>query len=58
MRVILENLASIIVLLIIAVIVAAIVIKMIKDKKQGKPSCNCGCSGCPNSGICHSDQNK
>ncbi len=53
MSFILENLASIIILAVVAAIVAAIVIKMIKDKKQGKSSCGCGCSGCPNSGNCH-----
>lgn len=53
---ILENLASIIVLIVVAVIVGAVVVKMIKDKKAGKSSCSCGCKGCPNSGNCHGHQ--
>ncbi|MBQ8622881.1 MAG: FeoB-associated Cys-rich membrane protein [Oscillospiraceae bacterium] len=48
-----ENLTSIIVLLVVAVILFAIIFKMVKDKKQGKSSCGCGCKGCPNSGNCH-----
>lgn len=43
--------------LVIGVIVAAavvlIVLKMARDKKKGRTSCGCGCSGCPSAGICH-----
>lgn len=48
-----ENIGTIIVLAVLAVIVCAIVIKMIKDKKNGKNSCGCGCENCPSSGMCH-----
>lgn len=54
MSFIIENLASIIVLLIVAAIVTLVIIKMVRDKKRGKHSCSCGCSGCPNSQSCHS----
>ncbi len=47
------NLGTIIVSLILILIVAAIVAKMLKDKKAGKSSCGCGCSGCAMSETCH-----
>lgn len=51
-----QNLATIIVLLIVVLVVALVVIKMIKDKKAGKKSCNCGCGGCPMKDTCHSNK--
>ena len=42
---------TILVAVILAAIVAAIIYKLVKDKKQGKSSCSCGC--CPNSSRCH-----
>lgn len=49
-----QNLATIIVLLIVVLVVTLIIIKLIKDKKAGKKSCNCGCGGCPMRDTCHS----
>ncbi|MEF9939884.1 MAG: FeoB-associated Cys-rich membrane protein [Clostridium sp.] len=51
-----NNLSTIIVGILVAALLLAVVIKMIKDKKQGKSSCGCHCSGCPGAGTCHSDQ--
>ena len=50
-----ENLSTIIIGLIILAVVVGIVVKMIKDKKNGKTACNCGCGceNCPSAGICH-----
>lgn len=50
------NLPTIIVAAIIAVIVIAIIVNLIRKRKKGISSCSCGgsCSGCANSGICHS----
>lgn len=48
-----DNLATIIIGLILFVIIAAIVIKLIKDRRNGKSSCGCGCENCPSSGMCH-----
>ena len=45
------NLGNIVVSLILICIVTAIIVKMIKDKKQGKGSC--GCEHCPMHGKCH-----
>ena len=48
-----ENAGTIAVSLILATVVAAIIVKLRKDKRQGRSSCggNCGC--CPMSGSCH-----
>ena len=48
-----ENLATIIICVVLAAVVSLIVAKMIRDKKKGKTSCGCGCSGCAMSGSCH-----
>lgn len=48
-----KNLATIIVLLIVVAVLFLVVLKMIKDKRNGKKSCNCGCGGCPLSDTCH-----
>lgn len=50
------NLGSIIIALVLAVIIALIIIKMLKDKKNGKTSCGCGCSGCAMKDSCHSNK--
>ncbi|MBR2715488.1 MAG: FeoB-associated Cys-rich membrane protein [Ruminococcus sp.] len=50
-----QNIATIIVLLIVILVVGLVVFKMVKDKKAGKKSCNCGCGGCPMRDKCHSD---
>lgn len=48
-----ENAGTIIVSIALITLVTRIVIRLRKDKKQGKASCggNCGC--CPMSGSCH-----
>ena len=50
-----ENLPNIIIGAIVFGIFAAVVIKIIRDHKNHKTSCGCGCDGCPSSGICHRD---
>ncbi|MGN0447631.1 MAG: FeoB-associated Cys-rich membrane protein [Acutalibacteraceae bacterium] len=47
-----ENIGTIAVLAVIVLIIGAIIFKMRKDKKEGKSSCGCGCSGCPNESFC------
>jgi len=49
-----DNIATIIILAILALIVSLIVIKMIKNKRNGVSSCGCGCSTCPMGGKCNS----
>lgn len=48
-----ENAGTIIVLLILIAILSAIVVKFIRDKKNGKGLCSCGCAGCPSKDTCH-----
>lgn len=50
---ILNNLASVIVLSVVAAVITLVIIKMVRDKRRGKPSCNCGCGGCPMKDTCH-----
>lgn len=47
--------SSIVVGLIIATFIALAIIKIVKDRKNGKHSCNYGgsCGGCPMAGQCH-----
>ncbi len=47
------NIGTIIVVLLVAAVVALAVWSMVRDKRKGKSSCGCGCSGCPMSGKCH-----
>jgi len=48
-----ENLATIVISGILILICYAIIAQQIKNKKNGKSSCGCGCSGCAMSSICH-----
>lgn len=48
-----ENIGTIVVSLILIAVVSLIVARMIKDKKQGKSSCGCGCENCAMHGKCH-----
>ncbi|MGM9551593.1 MAG: FeoB-associated Cys-rich membrane protein [Clostridia bacterium] len=47
-------LATIIISIILIALLTMIIYKQIKNKKEGKSSCGCGCSGCAMSDICHS----
>jgi len=47
------NLATILVGLAVVAILTAVTLHLVRQKKQGKSSCSCGCSGCPMSGSCH-----
>ena len=48
-----DNAGTILISLALVALAAGIVVKLRRDKKQGKSSCggNCGC--CPMSGSCH-----
>lgn len=45
---------TIVVAAIVGVIFTAIIVKGIINKKNGKSSCGCSCSGCANKEFCHS----
>ncbi|MBQ7411471.1 MAG: FeoB-associated Cys-rich membrane protein [Clostridia bacterium] len=48
-----NNIATIAISILLLAIVAGIIVRLVKNKKQGKSSCGCGCSNCAMSGICH-----
>lgn len=54
MEFIIQNIGTIVVILILVLIVGLVIRKMYKDKKEGK-ACACGnsCSGCAMRGTCH-----
>ena len=52
---IVQNLATIVVCAVLLLVTVLIVVKLVRDRKQGKGSCgaNCaGCAHCANSGCC------
>ena len=48
-----ENAGTIVVCIALIALVTGIVIRMRKDKKQGKSSCGGNCNCCPMGGACH-----
>lgn len=50
------NIGSILLLLILAGGVTALVVYLIKQKKQGKSSCSCGCQNCAMKCCCHQEK--
>ena len=48
-----ENTGTVIVSIVLIALVTGIIIRLRKDKKQGKTSCGGNCSCCPMSGSCH-----
>ncbi len=48
-----DNLATIVVAAILLAIVVLIIVKMVRDRRNGKNSCGCGCESCPSRGVCH-----
>ena len=48
-----NNIGTIAVCAFLVAALGAIAVKMIKDRKQGRSSCGCGCSGCAMQGKCH-----
>ena len=43
---------TVLVLAVLLVVVGLIVRGMVRDRKQGKSSCGCGCAGCAMHGSC------
>ena len=52
-----DNAGTIIVCLVLIGLVTGIILRLRKDKKQGKSSCGCNCGCCPMSGSCHKPGN-
>ncbi|MGN0721535.1 MAG: FeoB-associated Cys-rich membrane protein [Anaerovoracaceae bacterium] len=49
-----NNIGTIVIGAVVAAALAAAILRMIKNKKEGKSSCGCGssCTGCAMSGSC------
>ena len=48
-----ENLSTILVSAVLLAAVVAVILHLIRQRKQGKSSCGCGCSACALRGSCH-----
>ena len=54
-----QNLGTILVGAVVLAVVVSVLWKMVRDKKQGKSSCSCGCGGCSGcGGACHKPQSE
>lgn len=51
-----SNAGTLLVSAVLLVLVILAVLKMVRDRKQGKSTCSMGCGGCPMSGTCHKKQ--
>lgn len=51
-----ENIATIIICAVLIAVVAAIIVSMVKNRKNGKSACGCGCADCPMSASCHGEK--
>ena len=47
------NLGTIIVCAIVLLLVGGAFFSLLRNKRNGKSSCGCGCSGCSMRGVCH-----
>ena len=50
------NAGTLVVGLLVTCLIAGLLWKQIRDKKQGKSSCSCGCEGCALKDKCHPNQ--
>lgn len=48
-----ENMPTILGSIVILAVFISIIAKQIYNKKHNKGGCGAGCSGCPNSQLCH-----
>lgn len=53
-----NNIGNLIVCSILLVVMGAIIVRMVKNKKEGKTSCGCGCGSCAISDSCHAKKKK
>ena len=51
-----NNAGTLVVGLLVAGIAVGLVCKLVRDKRQGKSSCGCGCEGCALKDKCHPDK--
>ena len=51
-----EHIGTIAVGAAVACMLAALAVKLIRDKKNGKSGCACGCGGCAMRDTCHASK--
>lgn len=54
LKIILANLGTIIIFVCLAAVITGVVVYLVNNRKKGKTSCGCGCSGCALRDTCHS----
>ncbi|MDD6563484.1 MAG: FeoB-associated Cys-rich membrane protein [Clostridiales bacterium] len=50
---ILNNISTIIICFVLIAVVAAVIAYIVRNKRQGKTSCGCGCENCAMRDSCH-----
>lgn len=55
---ILENIGTILVLLVVLLVIGGAIATVVKNKRSGKSGCGCGCANCALKGQCHREGNK
>lgn len=50
----LNNIGTIITAVITLAVIGIVIAVMVRDKRKGRTSCGCGCSGCAMREECHS----
>lgn len=48
-----ENIGTIVIAAILLAVIVGIAVHLLRQKKQGKSPCGCGCSTCPSCDQCH-----
>ncbi|MCI5996354.1 MAG: FeoB-associated Cys-rich membrane protein [Blautia sp.] len=46
-----QNLGTIVISFLLAAVVCSVIVKMVRDKKNGRSSCGCNCGNC-SAGCC------
>ena len=53
-----NNAGTLAVALVLTAVIVLIAVRIVKNKKNGKSTCSCGCSNCPMSASCHGKSEK
>jgi hypothetical protein len=52
------NIGTILIIAALVCIVGLIIARMIINRRRGRSSCGCGCSGCAMRDLCHESKSK
>ena len=53
-----NNAGTLAVALVLTAVIVLIAVRIVKNKKNGKSTCGCGCSNCPMSASCRGKSEK